>query len=359
MLILNRFKITIALIFGFLLYGISAFLYIKLLEVGHLKFDYVLNQFLIFQITTISISFIYEKYLLKKSIEIKSISQKRIPKIFIYLYFLLCAIVFYFFPWTDDRESKMAQLAGFLRLLWFVLLIDSLNGSKSDYKFLVLNVILMFVDNSRSTFAAILLVHLFRRQKINIFLIGFGIISVFLVASLRSGIFSYDSLFESLFLYGFIGEGINGSLGALQVLTINTSFIESILISTSTFLQPFLVLPKYFLFLDVTKYFDTSHFYTVLVDKQLGEVYYPMAGFYLVSQFVALSYLGSILLLCYVIFCLKIVRILFKNADFAILFTFLLLMMKMSPFTFWKWIIYIFIIKVIVMLLKKIQLNKK
>ena len=355
MQVLKKYKITCALIFGFLLYGISSLLYIKLLEVGHSQFEIVLNQFIYFQISTIIFSFVYERFISK-------VYQEKVPNIiknqnyiFIYFIFIFSFIIFFFFPWTEDRESKMAQFAGFLRLLWFVLLIDVLNGSTKDYKFLIMNIILMFIDNSRSTFAAIFLVHFFRRDKFNIILISLGTISVFLVASLRSGIFSFSSLFESLFLYGFIGEGINGSLGSLQVLKIDTTFIESILISTTTFFQPFLVLPKYILFFDFAKYLDTSHFYTVLVDQQLGEVYYPMAGFYLVSQFVTLSYLGSFFLLFYIVFSLKLVRIMFKRADFAFLFTLLILMIKMSPFTFWKWVLYLFFISIVINSIRKIK----
>jgi hypothetical protein len=345
MFLLKKYKITFSLFFGFILYGISSLIYIRSFELGHLRFESVLSDYLIFQIVTILIAFVYE-FCFSASIQEKSfVAPKNKNIILVYVLFIICFAIFYFFPWTEDRESKMAQFAGFLRLLWFATLVRLLDGSKNDFKFLFLNIILMFIDSSRSTFAAIFLIHFFRRKSFNFFLISIGTISIFLVASIRSDVFDFSTLFESLFLFGFVGEGINGSLGSLQVLSLDTSYPESLLISLSSFLQPFLVLPKYFLFyLDFTKYLDTSHFYTLLIENQLGEIYYPMGGFFLVSQFVKLSYFGAFFLVIYMVFTLKLIRIIFRKADFAFLFTLLILMIKMSPFTFWKWAIYLLFI---------------
>ncbi|MHA8107597.1 hypothetical protein [Aquirufa sp. 5-AUSEE-100C1] len=358
MIFLKKFKLTFTLIFGFILYGVSSFFYIRIFELGHLKYDFVLNDYIIFQVFSIIIAFLFELSKFRYSIEARYVSHKRQNHFFVYFVFLICCIVFFFFPWVEDRESVMAQFAGFLRLLWFSILISFLDGSKKDYKFLILNFFLMFIDSSRSTFAAIFLIHFFRREKFNFWMISMGTICIFLVASIRSDIFNFNSLFESLFLFGFVGEGINGSLGSLQILSAKTPIDIALFSSFSSFFQPFLVIPKYLIFyLNYSTYLDTSHFDTLLINQKLGENYYPMGGFYLVSQFIQLSYFGAILLVLYLIFSLRLVGFLFKKADFALQFTLLILMIKMSPFTFWKWLIYLYLIKVFVYFIKSLILR--
>lgn len=105
MIFLKKFKLTFTLIFGFILYGVSSFFYIRIFELGHLKYDFVLNDYIIFQVFSIIIAFLFELSKFRYSIEARYVSHKRQNHFFVYFVFLICCIVFSsFLGWKIENQ---------------------------------------------------------------------------------------------------------------------------------------------------------------------------------------------------------------------------------------------------------------
>jgi hypothetical protein len=296
-------------------------------------------------------------------IEINSKKKSEVNKLNIHInyykinfLFLFCAILFYLFPWSEDRESRMAQIAALFRAIWFIICVIKLNGTKQDYYLLFLCLLLMIIDTSRSTFASIFIVHLLRRSGLNLKIAFLITISVLGVASMRSFTFNSSDLFNSLFLYGFFGEGVNGALGVFQLFSSEYNLNTEILTIIFTFLQP-LFTPIKLIFGSNFPFFDSSYFHSTIVKSSINEEYYPMAGFYLVSEFIKLQYIGAILFIIYVNFSSWLSSKIFPFKDPAVRFTLIFLMLKMSPYTYWKWIYYICIVYfLLTLILRKFRL---
>lgn len=342
MIRLIRFPITISLLIGMLLYGFSSYLYINILEINHLRFvDYTLS-FLTFHLISIPIAFVAEKYYLKSTDS--SYFRNENLGLKLMCLFTFSIITFIAFPWTEDRTSAGASLSALWRLIWFLLMTFHLKGTRKDYKWLFLNIVLMIIDKSRTVFAATLLIHLLRRRNLSLIGIFSIIAATFGTAAFRSGFFNLTDFFESIFLYGYFGEGVNGALGSLQVLATKES--SNIFITLTPFLQPFLLIFKPLELIGID--LDLSSFQSEIIDSELNEVYYPLAGYYLPSSFLGTStVLSALIFNIYMIFNLYLIKILFKRFDNAFYMVITILLIKMSPYTFWNWILFLKLLLII------------
>ncbi len=351
-----KFPITICIFLSFLTYGCSSFFYINILNIGHSSYELLTPELLKFQIESMFLSFFIET-LHKQDFKTQVQHTLKINLTSINVLFCISSILFYFFPWSEDRSSRMSQVSALFRAIWFVIIILKLNGSNKDYYFLFLSLILMIIDTSRSTFASISIIHLIRRKEINL-KIGFLIlISILGIASFRSLTFDFNNLLSSLFLYGFFGEGVNGSLGTFQILSCESNLSFEFLTIIFSFLQPFFT-PFLILFGDNFNFLNSTYFNSFVVLSNLDEGYYPMGGFYLVSEFIKLNHLGVILFLLYLKYTYWLTSKIFPFKDFAVRFVLFFLMLKMSPFTYWKWIFYICIIYTLIIWLPKNAFTK-
>ena len=126
--------------------------------------------------------------------------------IFIILLFLLCLVIFYFFPWSVDRTSIGAQLAAVFRACWLFLCFSCVDSSnRKSILLIVLTLLLMFIDQSR-TYFLICLLPIFSVVKQKQLFLVFGILAMLLVASLRS-----SASFHQLLSYGIVGEAYNAT----------------------------------------------------------------------------------------------------------------------------------------------------
>ena len=346
-----KFPITSCIFLSLLTYGLSSLIYINYLGIGHQSFELYTYNLLEFQILSMFFSLLIELISNKES-EFFNHTYIKINTYKIHFLFIACAVIFYFYPWSEDRESRMAQVAALFRAIWFIVVVVKLKGNKNDYYYLFLSLILMVIDTSRSTFASLCIIHLFRRSVVSLKMGVLLVISVLGIASMRSFTFDFKELFNSVFLYGFFGEGVNGSIGTFQLLSSDDNLNYDLLTVFFAFLQPLLT-PFKIIFGSNLPFFDSSYFHSNIVRSSLNEEYYPMGGFYLVSEFIRLKYIGVLFFLLYIKFAFWLSAKIFPFKDSAVHFTLIFLMLKMSPFTYWKWIYYITILYFIVIWLPK------
>lgn len=349
---LTGFNISLILI---LFYGLTPYIYINIFNYGKSEL-YDLTKFqLTYSLITILFLILLKKIKIlknKKLVEKNNnwLSIKYANLIFPIIFALSC-ISFFLNPWSESREGLFASISALFRILWILVTIPLLKTSKSKL-LLLLSVILMFIDGSR-TFVFIIFLYYLLNNKVNKKIILLGFILVLLSASFRNGFYSFD------LLYGIFGEGVNGSTGIFQVLLLpNSDTFPYITHLFYTFFQPFFVILS--LFIPATFInFDSSQFLSSNVSSFLPENYYPMGGFYILSEFVYYGYLGIFLFLIYYFVSFRLTSILLDN-DFNQFSPVLLFMMiKSSPFTYWKWVIWFMIFQFIFKQTEKILIYAK
>lgn len=330
-------KVTVALI---ILYGLIPYIYANVLEHGNSEIiDYTLHG-LVYSSITIICLFAFRKLNLMDSLNIR-FGFWLTPNEALFFYkgvFLLSLISFVIAPWHAVREGLMASISALCRMMWILVAIPLLNGRKSKM-ILLLSVLLMFLDGSR-TFIFIIFIYYFLSHRIPKYLIALGILPVLLVASFRNGFYSFD------LLYGIFGEGVNGSAGVYQVMQVQSAKVDWPIFQhmVYTFFQPVLILftlPFPRSLVDI----DSSQFISTIVTTTLGQQYYPMGGFYILSEFIPYGYLGILLFCIYFFVSFRLSSILLDSRTIFFAPALLFMMVKSSPYTYWKWIIWFFIIQ--------------
>jgi len=263
----------------------------------------------------------------------------RPPLFIMYFVFVVALVIFSYFPWIKDRESFGAKMAAIMRIAWLLVVI--LFGDRKGGWACVMTVVLMLIDRSRTYFfvaLAVLTINIPKRYwgllgVLLIFVIGF-------VAITRDSSLGAFNIVD-IVMYGLEGEGVNGSLGVMQILPFKAD--ANILSIVSPFIQPFIApinsLLKYLSFQPI----DSAVINYKLILNYTGQVYYPMGGFYILSEFINFGNIGIIVLATYLMFSLtvlsKIVRINRLNAGIA----FFPLAVKSTPYIFWN-MVYAFIV---------------
>lgn len=336
----NTFKKNEMLLAGiastfFLLYGITPFL---LNEFGRYSIDGTLEN-LIFSIVAaffpLLVSYFSRKYLNTQKKEPLEIGFKTILVIF-----FISLIVFHQYPWHDDRESLGASVSAIFRGVWLILVINCYS-EKRDKRLLLmlLTIILMLVDQSRTAFGlALFLLGVSFSKSVLLF-------SVFLMtaaAAWRMG--EGFNLLDNI-LYGLIGEGYNGAKGSLQSIAVAENQTNYFLHILQTFAQPFITIFQVVLSKVTNFNLDTTRHIGSLVEEHLGEIYSPMGGFYISAEFIYYGYGGLIILLFYLLMTYLITKKLFDNIDFPVGSLLFIISIKATPYVYWKYIIYLYIVQ--------------
>ncbi len=350
---LTGFKISLLLI---VFYGITPFIYINIYDYGKSE----LSDFTLFQLkySIITVIFLYIinkiRFLNKRNLVSNNnrwLSINNASKIYPII-FVSCLISFFVNPWSQSREGLFASVSALFRILWILVTIPLLKTKKSKF-LLLLSVILMFIDGSR-TFVFVIFLYYLLNNYVNKIIIIVGFILVLLSASFRNGFYSFD------LLYGIFGEGVNGSSGIFQVLMLpeNISF-PYITHLVFTLFQPFFVLLSLLVPSSLIN-FDSSQFISVNVSNFFAENYYPMGGFYILSEFIYYGYFGIFLFILYYFFSFRLTSLLLDNNFIKLSPVLLFMLIKSSPYTYWKWVIWFvifqFILKKISIIIKYVKL---
>lgn len=253
--------------------------------------------------------------------------------------FITASYVFYLFPWHDDRESFGASVSAFFRALWFVTAISYLNSSeRARLATMLTTVVLMYIDQSRTYFLLLLLIIAARSEYKKAALL-LGLFFSIALGSIRS---SDSGGGLDILLYGIIGEGYNATKAVGQIYEVSNIPINKFAHITSTLLQP-ITLPFDVL---ISKIFPDNYrlqdyYLSEIVTVNLGEIFNPMGGWYIVGDFVYYGYIGIVLMGIYIYITWHLSRLLLDTKSFPYGAFFVFIAIKATPFVYWKFVFYI------------------
>lgn len=333
----NRNELLLAVIASsfFLLYGFTPYI----LDLMGIYYIDAAVENLIFSVIAaffpISLHFLLSKSTRNKNKKIVIINWCLVLFIFI-----VSLIVFYLFPWHNDRESAGASVAAVFRGLWLVLMVNCYGQNrKKIFRLILMTLVLMIVDQSRTAFGLAL------------FVLGlsYSIKSLFVMmlvmsasAAWRMGV---SAGFVNDVLYGLVGEGYNGAKGALQSILVQDYEISYVSHILQTFVQPFFTFFQVIITKSGFPDLDSTRHIAGLVDRYLNEVYSPMGGFYISAEFIYYGYKGLFLLFLYLLITYVITKRIFDNSSFPLGSLLFIISIKATPYVYWKYIIYLYFIQ--------------
>lgn len=308
----------------------------------------------------LSLSLIIYLYFMPSKLQkwqlINTISENlNIKNYLIYFLFVVSLIIFYIYPWHDDRESLGASVAAFFRAAWLLVMFSCVaQNEKRKLLIFILSIILMYIDESRTYFMigilAIAASSIYRKK-----LIFLALFSVVLLASVRMDV-SGSAL--QLILYGIIGEGYNATKPVGQILSISDENINYVGHLFQTFLQP-IIFPVEFIGnrvfnLSLPQQFD---YFSSPVERYLGEKLSPMGGWYIVADFVYYGAIGIPLLIMYMHMVWVVTCKIFNTSVFPFGSFIFLISIKATPYVYWKFIFYLVVVFFVIQLLNKFSIN--
>ena len=227
------------------------------------------------------------------------------------LYFLMLPFALYLSTttnWTSDREGLLPSLAAYSRNIMTVLTIIMIvpNNVKTREKFvyLFLFMLITFFSTQRTNALIVIvaLIYTLKSGKTALKLAVVGLLALLVLGSIRNGVSA------SNILYPIMGEGLFGAWGFLQAIDVTKyegySWGQFFMLFNTTlnWIFSFLHLPL-----------DLPTYETII--EGAGEVYYPMGGFfYLSDAYLMHPILGPILytILIYLIYK-KSINAYYKN----------------------------------------------
>jgi hypothetical protein len=270
------------------------------------------------------------------------------------VFFIMCLVVFYFFPWHSDRESTGSSFAAIGRVFWLYVCF-SLIASSEKKKLLVffLTLVLMYIDQSRTIFllCIMFLAAASNHTKKILFL---GIPLVIILAATRMGV---DKGIIYMLYYGIFGEVYNAAYSLSQVSSISYNEIAAIehifgvlfqifFLPISKLLGSFFVLPDFFY---------PQRILNEAVFVSLGEKLAPLGGWYLPAEFSYLGYFGMIFLALYYFFAVFLTRLFLGSNIFPFYLFFSFLLIKATPAVYFNMLLYIVIVFFILNQIRRIR----
>jgi len=270
-------------------------------------------------------------------------------------YFCISLILFFLFPWHDDRESSGAQIASLFRATWLVVVVKSMDRSeKFRRRLFLLSLILMMIDESR-TYFMIILSALALRSKYTIRYISISIFGVILVAATRMSISGGVS---QIMMYGIVGESYNATRPVGQILQIREYAIDWPLHIAHTFFQPFII-PFELLFnkIGLTFFLPQNYHLSEVVSRKLGEALSPMGGWYIPADFIYYGFAGYFFFVLYLGLSWVITNYVLNTRSFPIGAFVFMISIKATPYVYWKFVLYIFLVSILVGIISKMSLR--
>ena len=310
-------------------------------------------------------NFIYSLALLLILLCFKSVPQigirhlNLIPKsemryLSIFIVFVVAIFLFYQFPWHTDRTSLGSKFSALARAIWLyvVFSLHSANEKKRTVVF-VLTLILMLVDESRTTFI-LCIFFLTIRSEYSLYFLPIGVLSAIILAAVRMSA-SKGVLFA--IWYGLFGEAYNGAFPISQTSQINFEVAQAIAYSAQIILQPIVfVLIKFVSLLSADINAITAHSMLVQeVKLTLNQKLAPMGGWYIPASFVHLGYFGPIAMGAYLLAIFSFSKILFYSKYFPYHLLFIFLAIKATPHVYVNFCIYYALVFFVMNQLRKIK----
>ncbi|MDA8699922.1 hypothetical protein N9M02_01700 [Amylibacter sp.] len=252
----------------------------------------------------------------------------------LYILFPLSLVLIYLAPWHVDRTSILSSFTAISRAVWLVYVWSRLQtATNSELKILaILTLILSLIDGSRSyaLMSFIGLASVYRSsvfKKIGLIILIPILLSVVHFVRILIVEPTWSPTIFGALSEGFVGESYWGYYGLQQTMSAgNIFFVQDFF---STMLYPIFGFLKYILPLEIM---DPNHMARINIKQQLGEHFFPMAGYVIHVQFLPLGpVLGNISLYIYLFLIRQVASLIFgKNrvyCHWAILF----ITIKASP----------------------------
>ncbi len=237
--------------------------------------------------------------------------------------------------WIDAPEGIAGTISALFRIAWFVIVINIRRSEMTLPKrglYVFATIILMFFDQSRTYFLIALLVLL---TDLGLIAVVPAILSALLVAAVRSSE-NYGLVHSIMFAIG--GEGFLGSQGVFQVLTIGDRGINFSIPAIQALFSP--------LTATITLFAKRLGYSADMLDSSsyLGDLYPPMGGFFILSEFIRAGWLGVACMALYIVTVLFITKRLFDTVEFPIGSFIAILAIKNSPMVYWNLVISVFVV---------------
>lgn len=249
--------------------------------------------------------------------------------------------------WIDAPEGLAGTVSALFRIAWFVIVINIRRSAMNIPKrglYVVATVILMFFDQSRTYFLIALLVLL---TDLGLIAVVPAILAALLVAAVRSSE-NYGLMHSIMFAIG--GEGYLGSQGVFQVLTIGDRGINFSIPAIQALFSP--LTATITLFAKRLGYsadmLDSSSYLGSYIQATTGDLYPPMGGFFILSEFIRAGWLGVACMALYIVTVVFITKRLFDTAEFSIGSFIAILAIKNSPMVYWNLVISVFVVSYVV-----------
>jgi len=249
--------------------------------------------------------------------------------------------------WIDAPEGIAGTISALCRIAWFVIVINIRRSELNILKrvlYVAATVVLMFFDQSRTYFLIALLVLLTDLGLIAVFP---AILAALLVAAVRSSE-NYGLMHSVMFAIG--GEGYLGSQGVFQVLTIGDRGINFSIPAIQALFSP--LTATITLFAKRLGYsadmLDSSSYLGSYIQATTGDLYPPMGGFFILSEFIRAGWLGVACMALYIASVLFITKRLFDTVEFPIGSFIAILAIKNSPMVYWNLVISVFVVSYVV-----------
>lgn len=267
------------------------------------------------------------------------VPKSEVGNFFIAVIFTLAVIIFYHFPWHDDRVSVGSQFAAVFRAIWLYLVFSC--RFSSEFKrstVLICTLVLMFIDQSRTTFllAIFFLAYLSKYKAI---LLPTGILLGIILAAVRMS--KSHSILTAVW-FGIFGEAYNGAYPVGQVLQLDINIIDIWVYVTQVVFQPIIYVMFKLVSLIVPDLSDLTAqgMLASQVRSELGERLAPMGGWYLPASFIHLGPFTGIFMATYVYSIYIFSKFLFQSKEFPYHLLFLFVAIKATPSVYINFCLY-------------------
>lgn len=327
-------------------------LYISILMIGtYGLLPYFLSRILVYRdIPWAQINLEYSIYLVIALLFWRNPSKRRLKMIDVlpvngmsYLTILTLftglVIIFYIYPWHEDRTSIGASVAAMCRATWLYVVFSTVNMS-AEYKrylILILTVCLMMVDQSR-TYFLVMLLFLTARLTHRWLLFSIATVLMMILAALRMD--KYSDIVQSVY-YGVFGEVYNATIVVGQVARLENIWNFEPTHILGVLSQPLTYFIKLLGILEPTNTFFSLN---TVIEAQLGEKAAPMGGWYIITDFVHLGLVGVIIMFIYLAVMIFFTRSLFYHPHHHNYMYFIPILIKSSPFIYVNFLLYIWVI---------------
>ena len=293
--------------------------------------------------------------IIPKKLYFQNQNLKEVPLIFILISFISFSIYFSFFSW-DGSNNIFHSASAFLRIIWlfYATQINTNTSRRYIYLFLIMTLIMGFIDNQR-TYLLMYLFIIFFQLRLSILpsliLLFIIFITLTLIATTRNN--QPFDVFQSV-AYAFGGETYLATLSYVEAYKyINFNLTDNLYHLFYLFFSPIIVLLNKILSI-IPFDLGSDFIFKDLFQVRFGE-FNIMGGHFISSTFLSFKSLQWLIQPIYLIYTYSLTKILIGPLSIPLSSILFILSLKNTPSVYWNLVM---IILVFGFLFKFIRRNK-